>query len=76
MTEKGSAHGMSRYKRPLTDLLIWPQRVKAAFWRSGVLASPSKCALKGRRTHPELRLLPAGAGWRLSQAVPGEGRGQ
>lgn len=75
-TEIGSAHGMSCYKWPLTDLLIWPQRVKAAFWRLGVLASPCKCAGKGRRTHPELRPLPAGAGWRLSLAVPGEDRGQ
>lgn len=74
-TGLGSARGMSCYKRPLADLLIWPQRAKAAFWCLGVLASPGKCPKKGRRAHPQLRLLPAGADWRLSQAVPGGDRG-
>lgn len=67
----GSAHGMSCHKWPLADLLIWPQRVKAAFWCLGVLASPGKCPWMGRRTHPQLRLLPQGAHWRLSQALLG-----
>lgn len=40
-----------------------------------MLVSPGKCPKKGRRTYPQLRLLPGRADWRVSQALSGGDRG-
>lgn len=52
-TEWGSTHGMSHYKWPLTDLTVWLQRVKAAFWCWGILVSP--WGVQGRAGGPTLQ---------------------